>query len=79
MKSDLISRTELLFLPEITLVLFGLVFLGALVWIFRPGARRTYAQRSLMPLEDDRLVAGPGGAPPDRTPALSSPPEVPHV
>lgn len=56
MKSDLISRTELLFLPEFTLVLFGLLFVAALFWIFRPGSRETYAQRSLMALEDDNAL-----------------------
>ena len=54
MKSDLISRTELLVLPEITLILFCLLFLGAVFWIFRPGAREAYAERSLMPLDDER-------------------------
>jgi cbb3-type cytochrome oxidase subunit 3 len=38
MKSEILSRTDLLWLPELSLVLFVLVFVGALFWIFRPGS-----------------------------------------
>jgi len=56
MKSDILSRTELLFLPELSLLIFMLVFIGALVWIFRPGAAKAYERRAQLPLVDDELT-----------------------
>ncbi|MCA9705399.1 MAG: cbb3-type cytochrome c oxidase subunit 3 [Myxococcales bacterium] len=55
MKTEILSRTDLLFLPELSLVIFGLIFVGALVWIFRPGAAAAYERRSRLPLVDDEL------------------------
>jgi cbb3-type cytochrome oxidase subunit 3 len=57
MKSDILSRTDLLLLPELSLVLFALVFVGALVWIFRPGSASAYAKRAQLPLRDDELTS----------------------
>lgn len=56
MKGLILSRTELLFLPELSLILFMLVFVAAVVWIFRPGAKEIYRQRSGMPLDEGRPV-----------------------
>ena len=56
MKSFALSRTDLLVLPEIALVLFLMVFVGALIWIFRPGSKNTYDRRSLLPLTDDTPI-----------------------
>jgi cbb3-type cytochrome oxidase subunit 3 len=56
MKSEILSRTDLLLLPELSLVLFLLVFVGALVWIFRPGSAAAYARRSQLPLVDDEIT-----------------------
>lgn len=56
MKSEILSRTDLLFLPELSLVLFALVFVGALVWIFRPGANAAYERRAQLPLRDDEIT-----------------------
>ncbi|MCA9652108.1 MAG: cbb3-type cytochrome c oxidase subunit 3 [Myxococcales bacterium] len=55
MKNEILSRTDLLFLPELSLVLFLLIFVGALVWIFRPGAKAAYERRSRLPLLDDEI------------------------
>lgn len=55
MKNDILSRTELLFLPELSLVIFLLIFVGALLWIFRPGAAAAYERRSRLPLVDDEI------------------------
>jgi cbb3-type cytochrome oxidase subunit 3 len=56
MKSEILSRTDLLLLPELSLVLFVLVFVGALLWIFRPGAAAAYEGRSQLPLRDDEIT-----------------------
>ena len=55
MKNEILSRTDLLLLPELSLVLFLLIFVGTLLWIFRPGARATYQRRAQLPLVDDEL------------------------
>lgn len=57
MKADVLSRTDLLFLPEIALFIFFVVFVGTLVWMFRPGSRRFYQERSTMALEPDEMEA----------------------
>lgn len=55
MKNEILSRTDLLVLPELSLLLFMLIFAGALVWIFRPGARAAYERRARLPLVDDEI------------------------
>jgi cbb3-type cytochrome oxidase subunit 3 len=52
MKADLLSRTELLILPEISVILFVAVFVGFAIWAYRPGARAAFARQALMPLDD---------------------------
>ncbi len=56
MKNEILSRTDLLFLPELSLLIFVAIFVGALVWIFRPGAAAAYHSRSQLPLRDDELT-----------------------
>jgi cbb3-type cytochrome oxidase subunit 3 len=56
MKSEILSRTDLLWLPELSLVLFVLVFVGALFWIFRPGSAAAYERRARLPLVDDEIT-----------------------
>lgn len=60
MKADILSQTDWLVLPLITVVLFTLIFSAVLVWIMRPGARATYAERSRM-IFDDRDPHSQGG------------------
>lgn len=55
MKNEILSRTDLLFLPELSLVVFLLIFVGTLFWIFRPGARAAYERRARFPLVDDEI------------------------
>lgn len=38
--------------PTVVTILFIGLFLGTLVWIFRPGSNRYYDQQALLPLED---------------------------
>lgn len=57
MKGEVLSNTDLLFMPEITVILFTGVFLGALIWSFRPGSKQAYAARSMMPLVDQPIEA----------------------
>jgi cbb3-type cytochrome oxidase subunit 3 len=56
MKSEILSRTDLLLLPELSLALFLAVFVGAVVWMFRPGARADYERRAQLPLRDDEIT-----------------------
>lgn len=56
MKSEILSRTDLLLLPELSLVLFVLVFVGAVFWIFRPGSAAAYERRAQLPLDDDEIT-----------------------
>lgn len=57
MKNEILSRTDLLLLPELSLLIFMAIFVGTLVWIFRPGATAAYERRSRLPLADDELTS----------------------
>ena len=50
MKAEVLATTELAILGEFAVVLFVGIFVGSLVWIFRPGAKESYEQRSRLPL-----------------------------
>jgi len=52
MKSDVLSFSEFAYLAEISLVIFMAVFLGAIVWMFRPGAKQAYTACAQLPLDD---------------------------
>ncbi|GEM_PF-1262500 len=52
MKSEILSLSEYAYLAEISLVLFVGVFVGAVVWMFRPGAKVAYEAMAKMPLDD---------------------------
>ena len=56
MKADVLSLSEFAYLAQISIVIFMGVFLGAIYWIFRPGAKQAYAARSQMPLDDQNPV-----------------------
>ena len=56
MKSDILSLTDLSLLPELSLLIFLAVFVGAVVWIFRPGSRQAYARRAQLALDDDHII-----------------------
>lgn len=58
MKADVLSQTDLVFLSEISVLIFSTVFVGAFLWIFRPGAARTYGECAELPLDDDTVPAG---------------------
>ena len=49
--------------PGTALILFLALFIGVLVWVFRPGSRETYEQEARLPLEGD----GPAGTEPIST------------
>ncbi|TPV92894.1 MAG: cbb3-type cytochrome c oxidase subunit 3 [Myxococcales bacterium FL481] len=61
MKSEWLGSSDLAFLGEISIVIFVAVFVGSIVWMFRPGSRERYQQRSQMPL-DDHLPVNPRSA-----------------
>ena len=53
MKAYVLSRTDLLLLPEIGLVLFLAIFAGALWLVLRPGAKQAYSSHRFMALDED--------------------------
>ncbi len=50
---DILALSDLAWLGTVSIVIFMTVFLGSLVWMFRPGSKQAYAARSQMPLSDD--------------------------
>ena len=62
MKGDILSQTDWLVLPLITVVLFTVIFTAVLVWIMRPGARATYEARGRMIFDADETGGRQGGA-----------------
>lgn len=56
MKSDILHLSEFAYLAEISLLIFVAVFLGAIYWMFRPGAKQAYAAWAQMPLDDQNPV-----------------------
>jgi cbb3-type cytochrome oxidase subunit 3 len=52
MKALIISRTDLLLLPEVAFVIFVSVFVGALWLVLRPGAKAAYARHASMALDE---------------------------
>lgn len=52
MNGFVLSQTDLLILPLIAVVMFFTLFVAALAWVLRPGAREAYAARSRLALED---------------------------
>lgn len=36
----------------LSLFIFLALFIGVLVWVFRPGSKRTYQRRARLPLDD---------------------------
>ncbi len=52
MMSQVLSQTQWLVFPLVTVVMFTLLFTSTLVWIFRRGAREEYRRRSLSALDD---------------------------
>lgn len=53
---DALMLSELAWLGAVAIVIFVAVFVGALLWTLRPGAKQTYAQRARMPLSDDTPI-----------------------
>ena len=53
MKALILSQTDQLIFPLITVLLFTGIFVASLIWIFRPGSKETYARRSLMVFSDE--------------------------
>jgi cbb3-type cytochrome oxidase subunit 3 len=58
MKAEILSRTDLVFLAEISVLLFVGVFVGAIFWAYRSSAKADYEARGYMPLDDGDVVEG---------------------
>lgn len=52
MKNFVLQQTDLLVFPLIAFVLFFAFFLAMLVWVYRPGGKAVYAERSRLALHD---------------------------
>ncbi|MFV8753573.1 cbb3-type cytochrome c oxidase subunit 3 [Nannocystaceae bacterium ST9] len=50
---DVLALSDLAWLGAVAIVMFMTIFLGALIWMFRPGSKQVYAACSTMPLSDD--------------------------
>lgn len=48
----------LLLAPAFALALFLTIFVGVLVWIFRPGSRQVYDREALLPFEEGSPAGG---------------------
>jgi cbb3-type cytochrome oxidase subunit 3 len=59
MKADILSLTDFAFLAQISTLIFVGVFLGAIYWMFRPGAKQAYESRARMPLDDVNPIESP--------------------
>lgn len=57
MKADILSQTDWMIFPLISVVFFTAIFLGVIAWILRPGAGAVYAKRSQMVFDDERQEA----------------------
>ena len=58
MKALILSQTSHLIFPLISVVLFSGIFLGAVAWIFRPGSKAKYDERSRAILDDQEVIHG---------------------
>ena len=52
-----------LFGPAFALVMFFVVFIGVLVWIYRPGSRQVYEHEAQLPFDRNGSPREPGHAP----------------
>lgn len=52
MKAEILSQTDWLVFPLISVVMFVAIFVGVLLWVVRPGAREFYAARGRMVLDE---------------------------
>jgi cbb3-type cytochrome oxidase subunit 3 len=50
--SQVLSQTQWLVFPLVTVVMFTMLFTATLFWICRRGAREEYARRGLSALDD---------------------------
>lgn len=53
MKADILSQTDWLVFPLISVVMFVAIFVGVLLWVLRPGAREIYDARSRLALDEE--------------------------
>ena len=53
-----LTDQALLLGPAFALALFLAIFIGVLIWIFRPGSRQVYQHEALLPFEDGSPAQG---------------------
>ncbi len=54
MKSAVLSNFTQVILPTAGFILFSLIFLGAVIWVYRPSSKDFYKKLSLLALEDSK-------------------------
>lgn len=58
MKNFVLSQTDYLVFPLIAFVLFFAIFIAVLFWVYRPGSKAVYADRSRLALDDGPAPRG---------------------
>lgn len=53
MKSQILANFTSVYLPAIGFVLFFLIFIGAVIWVYRPRSKEFYKELSRLALEDE--------------------------
>ncbi len=53
MKSLVLSKFNLVVFPMIGFFLFAAVFIGVLIWVYRPNSNELYKQIASLPLNKD--------------------------
>ena len=52
MKSEVLSNFTQVILPAAGFILFALIFVGAVIWVYRPSSKKFYEKLSRLALED---------------------------
>jgi len=58
MKNFVLAQTDYLVFPLIAVVMFFIFFVAMLVWVYRPGSKAVYAERSRRALTDSAPLRG---------------------
>lgn len=54
MKSAVLANFTQVILPTAGFILFFLIFIGAVIWVYRPSSKKFYKELSLLALEDSK-------------------------
>ncbi len=54
MIKDWLAEQGLLIAPTIALILFIVIFVLMVIWIYRPGSKKTYEEKAWIPLDGQK-------------------------